>query len=139
MTHVQVKPEQLVQATDYLHQARMILAQSHIIDNIVFADVRVTRDACAMACLAVLKAIDAYMIHRGVQQLPMTIDDYRIAVESMPIRRRIQPRLTVVYQNLHMLGYMSGGVDVEMIKSGFRRAHEILQLIDLYFAPIGKS
>jgi hypothetical protein len=139
MTQLQVKPEQLVQATDYLRQAQFLLGQSHIIDNIVFADVRVTRDACAMACLAVLKAIDAYMIHRGVQQLPMTIDDYRVAVETMPIRRRIQPRLTVVYQNLHMLGYMSGGVDVEMIKSGFRRAHEILQLIDLYFAPIGKS
>ena len=135
MTHIEVKPEQLIQAEAYLQQARVLLAQSHIIDNMIFSDVRVTRDACALACLAVLKAIDAYFIHRGIRQLPVTIDDYRLAVEHMPIRRRIQPRLTIVYQNLHVLGYLSGGVDVEMIRSGFKRAKEIIQLIEMYFTP----
>jgi hypothetical protein len=35
--------------------------------------------------------------------------------------------MTIAYQNLHILGYYRGGVDVEMIKSGFKHAKFIIE------------
>lgn len=35
----------------------------------------------------------------------------------------------IVYQNLHLFGYYRNGVDVEMIKSGFSQAKDVINML----------
>jgi hypothetical protein len=37
--------------------------------------------------------------------------------------------MTAVYQNLHIFGYYRGGVEVEMIKAGFKYAKFIIDTL----------
>ncbi len=124
----------LAEARGYYHEARRILATTHVVDHIIYADPDVTREAAAMAFLAALKAIDGYALARRFVRAPIAIEEYQEVVSVMPypLGRIVQVRLGVVYQNLNMLAYQAGGVEVEMIKSGFRRAREIIDAIELH-------
>jgi hypothetical protein len=126
----------LAEARGYYHEARCKLATTYVVDHIIYADPDVTREAAALAFLAALKAIDGYALARGYARAPMSIEEYQEVVSGMPypLGRIIQVRLGVVYQNLNMLAYQAGGVEVEMIKSGFRRAREIIDAVELHLA-----
>jgi len=127
--------ELIAEARGYYHEARRILATTYVVDHIIYADPEVTREASAMAFMAALKAIDGYAIAKGYVRAPIAIEEYQEVAEAMPypLSRVVQVRLGVVYQNLNMLAYQAGGVEVEMIKSGFRRAKEIIDAVELHF------
>ena len=66
------------EAIRYLNNAKEILKAIPIEDN-TYADVKPVQEACGTAYLAVLKAIDEYLIKKGVdeKELPQSIEGCR--------------------------------------------------------------
>lgn len=131
--------EALTSARHFIMYGSERLAQQYIIDNLVFYDYTITSDACLYGILGALKALDAYLSFQNFSPLPQTIEEYRTAVERYPIRRAVLPRLTIVYQNLHILGYQNNGVDIHALRSGFKSALELIEIIERSISPIETS
>ena len=55
------------EALRYLQNAKEILRSAPVEDNI-YSDVKPVQEACGVAYLAVLKAIDAYLLKKGVDE-----------------------------------------------------------------------
>lgn len=72
------------EALRYLNNAKEILKSVPIEDNI-YSDVKPVQEACAVAYLAALKAIDAYLLNKGVEEkeLPQSVDGYREMLRNM--------------------------------------------------------
>ena len=66
------------EAIRYFENAKDLLKKSHVDDN-RYSDVKYVQEACGTAYLAVLKAIDEYLLKRGVSQkdLPDSVEGYR--------------------------------------------------------------
>ena len=61
--------------------------------------------------------------------LPTSIEEYYSVISKIPYNGKLRSKLTVVYENLHILGYYRGGVGVQMIKDGFMKAKEIVDMM----------
>lgn len=97
-----------------------------------YTDTNPVQEACAAAHLAYLRAIDGYILLKGVpiDRLPLSYDDYRDALEQhIPHNGKLRQAFKVAYQNLHIFGYYRGGVGVDMIKEGFTRAKAIVETL----------
>lgn len=66
------------EALRYLENAKEMLKTVQVEDN-TYTDVKPVQEACGAAYLAVLKAIDQYLIKKGVEEkeLPQSVDGYR--------------------------------------------------------------
>jgi len=66
------------EALRYLNNAKEILKAAPIEDN-TYTDIKPVQEACGTAYRAVLKAIDEYLISKGVdpKELPQSIEGYR--------------------------------------------------------------
>jgi hypothetical protein len=97
----------------------------------VYKDTKRLKEACGIAYLAPLKAIDGYLLSEGESpdKLPTSITEIEKALRRIPRNGKLMSAMTVVYQNLHILGYYRGGVDVEMIKSGMKSAKTIIDTL----------
>ena len=62
----------------YLNHAREIL-KSVAVENGTYIDIKPVREACGVAYLAILIAIDEYLLKKGVskKELPKSVDAYR--------------------------------------------------------------
>ncbi len=89
------------------------------------------KEASAMGYLAALRAIDGYLLSKGVlpQNLPSSIIEYQKAILKVPQNGKLLIALEVAYQNLHIFGYYRGGISVEMIKDGFSKARLIIDTL----------
>ena len=132
----QTGQEALEEAQAYLENARESLKKSPI-EFGIYKEPKYVKEAAAMGYLAALRAIDSYLLTRGVspQKLPASIDEYQKQLKKIPHNGKLMAALTVVYQNLHIFSYYRGGVDVELVKSGLARAEEIVKS----FARLGES
>jgi len=121
--------EALEEAKKYFDNAKEILKKSPI-EHGIYMEPKYVKEASAMGYLATLRAIDSYLLAKGTrpEQLPASIEEYRKVLSRIPHNGKLMAALTVVYQNLHILAYYRGGVDVDMIKSGFARAKEIIEI-----------
>ena len=102
-----------------------------------YDDSKYVSEACGSAYLAMLKALDGYLILRGLkkERLPDSYQGYLNALKGkLAHNGKIKSALTVVYQNLHVLGYYREGVNVGMIKEGFESAKFIIE----YFSKSAK-
>jgi hypothetical protein len=124
------KAELIQTARSYLASAKQSLAVAPRIDNLIYTDADITSEAAATACIAALKAIDAYVVARGIYSTPQTMNEYKLVVDAMSCANQIYPRLTIVFQNLHLFAYQCRGVEIEMIKSGMRCVKEIIDIIE---------
>ncbi len=122
--------EAIERSEEYYNNAKEILKDVEIKFGI-YTDGKKVREACAMGYLSALTAIDAYLLKRGKkpEELPTSFAEYREVVSKMPYNGKLTASLTAVYQNLHVLGYYRGGIEVEMIKSGFKHAKRIIDTI----------
>ena len=94
-----------------------------------YEDSKYVSEACGIGYLGVLKALNGYLILRGIEpgKLPESYQGYLSALRKYLVHNgKIKSALTVVYQNLHILGYYREGVNVDMIKSGFECAKFII-------------
>ncbi len=119
--------EAIKEARRFYRNAKDILKTAPV-RNGVYQDTKPVREACSTAYLAALFAIDSYLLSRGVkpQELPAQVDEYTKALRKIPHDGKLLDAFVVVYQNLHIFGYYRGGVDVAMIKSGFKHAKFII-------------
>ena len=81
--------------------------------------------ACGTAYLSVLKAIDEYLISKGVdpKDLPQSVDGYREAIKKYltPYDGKLTREFEKVYKALHIAGYYRGLLDdVNALKNYFK-------------------
>lgn len=108
----------------YLQNAKELLSKSLIEDN-YYLDVKYVQEACSAAYLAILKAIDGYLLKRGleVKKLPKSVDGYREALRKYGTIRNsnLLRKFDNLYHELHIAGYYRGdlksvGVIKELLK-----------------------
>lgn len=71
------------EALKYLQNAEEILKKAPIEDN-RYADVKCVQEACGTTYLAILKAIDKYLLDKGLSKknLPRSVEAYRKALKK---------------------------------------------------------
>jgi hypothetical protein len=117
----------------YLNNAGQIL-KSAPLDDGIYADVKPVREACGVAYLAVLIAIDEYLLRRGLtkKELPRSIDAYRRALQKyLAIRnRKLLREFEALYEALHIAGYYRGNLYlVNMVKDALKSAKAFIEKI----------
>jgi uncharacterized protein (UPF0332 family) len=117
----------------YLQNAREILKKAPIEDN-RYADVKYVQEACSTAYLAVLKAIDEYLLNKGLskKELPKSVDAYRkvlqkyLAVHDGKLLREFDD----IYDQLHIAGYYRGLLhNVDIVKEALKAAKAFIERI----------
>jgi len=95
----------------YLNNAKEILKSASVEDG-TYTDIKPVREACGTAYLAVLMAIDEYLLKSGVAQdkLPTSVDGYRKALKRYLSIRDGKPlrSFEAVYNELHIAGHYRG-------------------------------
>ncbi len=125
------KEEAISGAKKFLKNAKEILSKVKI-ECGRYTDTKYVKEASAMAYLAGLKAIDAYLLGRGTppDKLPTSIQEYFEAISKIPKNGKLKAYLSTAYENLHIFAYYRGGVSVDMIKAGIKGVEEIIKILD---------
>ncbi len=115
----------------YLQNAKELLSKATIEDNI-YTDIKPVQEACGTVYLAILKAIDEYLISRGVteKELPQSVDGYReMLKEYLSIHNgKLTREFEMLYKGLHIAGYYRGLLeDVDAVKVYFRDAKKFIE------------
>jgi len=121
------------EALRYLNNAKGILKSATIEDN-AYADVKPVQEACATAYLAVLKAIDGYLLNKGLskKELPKSIEGYRKALQKYPAihNGKLTREFERLYDQLHIAGYYRGLLhDVNVVKEVLHSAKSFIEKI----------
>jgi hypothetical protein len=112
------------EALRYLNNAKEILKSIPVEDN-TYTDLKPVREAMGMAYLAVLEAINEYLLKKGLtkKELPRSVDAYRkalqkhIAVHNGKLLREFEK----LYDLLHIAGYYRGLLyDTEVVKDALK-------------------
>jgi hypothetical protein len=121
------------EALRYLNNAKEILQKALIEDN-RYADVKYVQEACGTAYLAVLKAIDEYLIKKGVNQkeLPQSVEGYRDMIRKyLSVHNgKLTKEFEALYKELHVAGYYRGNLEhTDMVKGAFKAARVFIEKI----------
>jgi hypothetical protein len=121
------------EALRYLENAKAILKAAHIEDN-TYTDGKPVQEACGTAYLAVLKAIDEYLLKKGVEEkeLPQSVDGYREMLRRylMIHNGRVLKEFDKLYKLLHIAGYYRGLLeDVTVVKDALKAAKIFIEKI----------
>ncbi len=121
------------EALRYLENAKEMLKTIPVEDN-TYADVKPVQEACGTAYLAVLKAIDQYLIKKGVEEkeLPQSVDGYRDMMRKYPMIHdgRLIKEFEKLYKLLHIAGYYRGLLeDVAVVKDAMKAAKTFIDKI----------
>src|SRR4030066_1289267 len=121
------------EALRYLENAKAILKSIPVEDN-TYTDVKPVQEACGTAYLAVLKAIDQYLVKKGVEEreLPQSVDGYREMLRKhlMIHNGKLLKEFEKLYKLLHIAGYYRGLLeDVTILKDSLRAAKTFIEKI----------
>jgi hypothetical protein len=117
----------------YLSNAKEILNKSPIEDNI-YTDSKYVKSACGLAYLGVLKAIDEYLLKRGLtkKELPKKVEEYEKALKKyLSVHDgRLLRDFDALYDQLHIAGYYRGLLhNVNTVKETLKMAEEFIKKI----------
>jgi hypothetical protein len=117
----------------YFENAKEILNKSKIEGN-RYEDIKYVREACGTAYLAILIAIDEYLIKRGVdpKKLPQSVDGYREMLKKyLSVHNgKLTKDFEMLYKALHIAGYYRGLLEnVDMIKDAFKVTKAFIEKI----------
>lgn len=124
------------EALRYLNNAKEILKSAPIEDD-AYADEKYVREACGTAYLAVLKAIDRYLLNKGLSKKsalggPKSVDGYRkalqkyLAVHNGKLLREFER----LYEELHIAGYYRGLLKhANVVKESLKAAKVFIEKI----------
>jgi hypothetical protein len=129
MQRAKIKSE----AIRYFENAKELLKKSPIEDD-TYTDIKYVQEACGTAYLAVLKAIDEYLIKRGVspKDLPQSVEGYRDTLKKyLSIHNgKLTREFDKLYKMLHIAGYYRGLLeDVNVLKDAFKVAKTFIEKI----------
>jgi uncharacterized protein (UPF0332 family) len=121
------------EALRYLKNAEEILKKAPREGN-TYADLKPVQEACGTAYLAVLKAIDEYLIKKGVgeKELPQSVDGYRKMIKRyLSIHNgKLAREFEIFYKELHISGYYRGNLGhVDMVKDALKAARAFIEKI----------
>lgn len=121
------------EALRYLNNSKEIL-RSVPVENGTYTDIKPVREACGIAYLAVLMAIDEYLMKRGLskKELPRSVDAYRRALQRHLVVHdgKLLREFEALYEALHIAGYYRGNLYlVDMIKEALKAARAFIEKI----------
>lgn len=121
------------EALRYLNNAKEILKTVPVEDN-TYTDVKPVREAFATAYLAVLEAINEYLITKGLtkKELPKSVDAYRKALQKyITVRNgRLLREFEKLYDALHIAGYYRGLIyDTRAVKDYLRATKDFIEKV----------
>ena len=121
------------EALRYLNNAKEILRNAPREDG-TYIDAKYVQEACGTAYLAVLKAIDDYLLNKGLSQkyLPQFVDGYRKMIKKhLSIRNgRLLREFERIYRELHIAGYYRGLLSgVDTVKDAIKAAKSFIEKI----------
>jgi len=121
------------EALRYLNNAKEIL-KSAPVENGTYTDVKPVREACGTAYLAILMAVDEYLVKRGMskKELLRSIDAYRKALQKYLAVHdgKLLREFEALYEALHIAGYYRGNLYlVDMIKDALKAARAFIEKI----------
>jgi len=121
------------EAIRYLNNAKEILRSAPVEEN-TYTDVKYVQEACGTAYLAVLKAIDGYLVGRGVdeKELPQSVEGYRIMIKKyLSVHNgKLSREFEKLYKLLHIAGYYRGLIeDVTIVKDALKSARMFIDKI----------
>lgn len=101
-----------------MENAKEILRKSPIEEN-YYKDIKYVKTACGTAYLGVLKAIDDYLLGRGItkDKLPKKVEEYEKALKKYggQYNGKLLGQFNVIYHELHIAGYYRG--DLQAVKT----------------------
>ena len=121
------------EALRYLNNAKEILKSTPAEDNI-YIDVKRVREAMGRAYLAILEAINEYLLKKGItkKELPKSAEAYRktlqkyLAVHDGKLLREFE----ALYDQLHIAGYYRGLLhDVNTVKDTLKLAGRFIEKV----------
>jgi len=123
--------EKMREALKYLNNAREILKTASIEDNI-YTNVKFVQEACGTAYLAVLKAIDEYLLNKGVdeKELPQSVEGYRKMLRKYASVHdgKLFNSFEALYKELHISGYYRGNLrSVDTIRGALKTAGTFIE------------
>jgi hypothetical protein len=125
-----IKQEGYAEAMRYIANAKDYLQKAGI-EGGWYRDKKYVRTACGAAYNGVLEALDAYFKLKKTGCLEVkerkSIDFYR--ENLVKENKKMLKTLNSAYSILHLSGYYDGVLDMYLIKLGFQRAKEIIDLI----------
>jgi hypothetical protein len=121
------------EALRYLENAKEMLKTVQVEDS-TYIDVKPVQEACGTAYLAVLKAIDQYLVKKGVEEreLPQSVDGYREMLRKhlMVHNGKLLKEFEKFYKLLHIAGYYRGLLeDVAVVKDAMKAAKTFIEKI----------
>ncbi len=121
------------EALRYLNNAKEILRSTTTEDD-AYTDVKYVQEACGTAYLAILKAIDEYLLGRGLDrtELPHSTEGYRKMIKKyLSVRNgKVQREFEKLYDELHIAGYYRGLLhDVDMVKAALKSARAFIEKV----------
>jgi hypothetical protein len=121
------------EALRYLNNAKEILKSAPVEDG-TYTDVKPVREACGTAYLAILMAVDEYLVKRGMskKELPRSVDAYRKALQKYLAVHdgKLLREFEALYEALHIAGYYRGNLYlVDMIKDALKAAKAFIEKI----------
>ena len=122
------------EALRYFNNAKDILKSIPVEDN-TYTDIKPVREAFSTAYLAVLEAINEYLItKKGLtkKELPKSVDAYRVALQKhIAIHNgKLMREIEKLYDALHIAGYYRGLIyDVNMVKDAFKATKVFIEKI----------
>jgi len=128
-----MKGTEMKEALRYLNNAKEILKAVPVDDN-TYTDVKPVREAFGTAYLAVLEAINEYLLKKGLgkKELPKSVDAYRdvlrkhLAVYDGKLLREFEK----LYDMLHIAGYYRGLLyDTNVVKDALKAAKTFIEKI----------
>jgi hypothetical protein len=121
------------EALKYLENAKEIL-QSAPTEDSIYTDIKIVREAFAIAYLSVLEAINQALINRGItkRELPKSVDAYRKAFRKyFDIHDgKLLREFEMLYDALHIAGYYRGLIyNVHAVKDYIKAARAFIEKI----------
>jgi len=114
------------EAIRYFENAKELLNKSPIEDN-RYIDNKYVKSACGIAYFGVLRAIDEYLITKGVpkKELPKKVEEYRKALQKYATihNGKLLNQFEDIYDELHIAGYYRGMLhSVGIVKEALKTA-----------------
>ncbi len=121
------------EALRYLNNAKEILKSAPVEDD-AYTDEKYVMEACGTAYIAILKAIDEYLLNKGLskKELPKSIDGYRKALQKYLTVHdgELTREFERLYEELHIAGYYRGLLGhVNVVKDTLKAAKKFIEKI----------